>query len=189
MNERQIKSMAREYAEYAKKELATSEICEDPEGNMIKSAYLGSIINPSGKYYTPWANSNVDACPRCNGSGSAKRDQDCQYCEGTGVRSIEKLANARGADFYSVFANLVDQGITILEGDNITCWLCNGSGRLHPTCNFCGGLGSREAYEDQLFWEYLEDYAQKIGAYVESGEGDPCDTFLCSVVESEDTEL
>ena len=82
----------------------------------FKSVYLGTVFNimPSGKFYMPWANSNVDACPRCKGAG----------------------------------------------------------------CDHCGDMGSREAFEDSIMQEAMEDYAGELGCTVESGEGDPCDLFL-----------
>ena len=85
--------------------------------NMMASEFLGTVfaLCPSGKYYTPWANSNVESCNRCKGKG----------------------------------------------------------------CDFCGHLGSREAFEDQLYYETLDDLAEKHGMYIMSGEGDPCDVFVC----------
>ena len=37
-----------------------------------RRVYLGTVfgLTPSGKYYTPWANSNVAGCPGCGGRGS-----------------------------------------------------------------------------------------------------------------------
>lgn len=84
------------------------------EGVQVAGVYLGTLINPSGKYYMPFACSNVEVCPRCKGEG----------------------------------------------------------------CDYCGQLGSREAFEDSIFWEYLEEYASRCGACIEAGEGDPCDTFM-----------
>jgi hypothetical protein len=113
MNARDIKREAKELVEWGIKE--TPELMSDDPSNNYMSVYLGTLINPSGKYYLPFACSNVDDCPRCKGKG----------------------------------------------------------------CNYCGQLGSREAYEDEVFFEALNNYASKYGAWIESGEGDPCDTFLC----------
>ena len=43
----------------------------DEEGQPIWSFYLGSslALNFSGKYYMPWACSNVEKCEYCNGRG------------------------------------------------------------------------------------------------------------------------
>lgn len=95
---------------------AKAEPTRDLDGNLILSYYLGSVFGllPSGKYYTPFASSNVDACSRCKGEG----------------------------------------------------------------CKHCGYMGSREAYEDSLWYEYMESALSKHGCILESGEGDPCDLFI-----------
>ena len=48
-----------------------AEPVEDEEGNPIWSFFLGSslALNYSGKYYQPWACSNVEHCEYCNGKG------------------------------------------------------------------------------------------------------------------------
>jgi len=53
------------------------------------------------------------------------------------------------------------------------CPVCDGKG-----CEYCGDLGSREAYLDQIFWEKLEKEAEEHGFYVTSSEGDPCDILV-----------
>jgi hypothetical protein len=45
-------------------------------------------------------------------------------------------------------------------------------------CPDCHGVGSVEAYEDTVFHEKLEAEAEALGAFIMSGEGDPCDVFL-----------
>jgi hypothetical protein len=44
-----------------KAEIEASDVIEDECGNEVKSVYLGSVfsLSPSGKYYTPFASSNV----------------------------------------------------------------------------------------------------------------------------------
>ena len=48
-----------------------AEPTEDEEGNPIWCFFLGSslALNYSGKYYQPWACSNVEKCEYCNGNG------------------------------------------------------------------------------------------------------------------------
>ena len=88
----------------------------DPMADGIYEAiYLGSWFNcPSGKYYMPFACSNVELCPRCKGKG----------------------------------------------------------------CDFCGHLGSREAYEDEIWREDLEYYCEKAGGFLDTGEGCGTDLFI-----------
>ena len=64
---------------------------------------------------------------------------------------------------YTFFANSnVDQ-----------CPKCKGDG-----CDFCGHLGSREAYLDYVWREAAEDFATRKGLTVENGEGSGSDIFL-----------
>jgi hypothetical protein len=120
MDQRTIRREARELVKAGAEHLLTEESWEpdtwEPEIREYRGVYLGTVfaIMPSGKYYMPWACSNVEPCSRCKGQG----------------------------------------------------------------CDFCGHLGSREAFEDDVMNEALQEYASKLGLCVEAGEGDPCDLFL-----------
>lgn len=105
---------------------------ENEEGRLVRRTFLGTVfaLMPSGKYYTPFAASNVAECPRCKGTGTSAK-----------------------------------------------------TGR---TCKFCMGYESREAYEDAVWMETAEDEASAHDAWVESGEGDPCDLFLCRIDEDDE---
>lgn len=124
MDKRSIKKEARELIQWAK--TVNAEEYTDEDGQKVKSVFLGTVfsIMPSGKYYMPFACSNVELCVRCKGLG----------------------------------------------------------------CEYCGNSGSREAYEDELMNEALDEYASKIGAYVTSGEGDSCDIFINWSIEEEEEE-
>ena len=131
MTKREVVQDAKQLIRAYAPDLDTAEVQSMGDGDrQCKSVYLGSVLSlsPSGKYYMPWASSNVDACPRCKGSGNGKEHNSCSYCE---------------------------------------------------------GLGSREAYLDEIWHETLDAEANKIGDYVESGEGGGCDLFLCREVEEE----
>ena len=70
--------------------------------------------------------------------------------------------------------------------NNLTvCPECQGELSKVDTCDHCHGLGSREAYEDSVFYEYLNEYAEQHDCWIMSGEGDPCDLFLGRNVEEE----
>lgn len=92
------------------------EVFRDEDGQIIESTYLGSVLNhcPSGKYYLPFACSNVIVCPRCKGAG----------------------------------------------------------------CDYCGHLGSHEAFQDQEYFDALESTLEKHGAWYAGGEGDPLDMHI-----------
>jgi hypothetical protein len=104
----------------------------DDEGRMIETVFVGTVmaLTPSGKYYLPFACSNVEVCPRCKNP----------------------------------------QGVT----DD-----CR-------SCDFCGGLGSREAHLDEIWNEQLDRSIESYShgtIWVESGEGCPTDILACRLVE------
>ena len=45
---------------------------DEDTGSVIGRVYLGSLINPSGKFYMPFASSNADICPHCGGEGTLR---------------------------------------------------------------------------------------------------------------------
>ena len=100
-----------------------------PDGDLARGIFLGTVfaLCPSGKYYTPWANSNVEDCPRCKGKGTTKGN----------------------------------------------------------VCTWCQGMGSREAYLDDMWYEKAQRALDRVGLILENGEGDPCDLFA---VEYRDTD-
>lgn len=116
-----------------KAELESAEVFEK-DGDHYRSVYLGSVMSltPSGKFYMPWATGNLEACPRCGGSG-----------------------------------------IVCSDGGDVTC-------------DTCGGCGSEEAYQDELWYERVGEEFSSIGAYLDCGEGDPTDLFISMVVDPAD---
>lgn len=78
-------------------EFATAIPYTDDDGNLLISVYLGSMPWPSGKFYTEWANGNVD---------------------------------------------------------------------------------EEEVREDEMWFSELEAKLEKIGAWLEAGEGDSCDLYV-----------
>ena len=131
-----------------------------------RSTYLGGLINPSGKYYTPWAYSNLDPCPRCAGTGIAKMIP-CRVCKGSLIRPLNSA---------------------FFPGNPCYCANHEAPGKESVECSWCDGSGSREAALDARFWERLEQEADSLGLSIEAGEGDPCDTFLAEYREKEEKE-
>ena len=146
-----------------KRELELSDWEKDFMNDGIESrrVYLGTVfaLYPSGKYYMPWACSNLDVCNDCNGSGQELTLRSIlqgvkQAIRWTFTRTYYTIK--RGEWKLSIYRNIA---------------------YLHASCGNCGGTGSREAYLDQLWREQVELELDTIGAYLESGEGDPCDLF------------
>ena len=56
------------------------------EGRVEFTDYMGSCLSlaPSGKYYMPWACSNLDPCEFCDGEGKEDDEAPCEHCGGVG---------------------------------------------------------------------------------------------------------
>ncbi len=158
---------------------------EDMEGDLVKSVFLGTVfhIMPSGKYYMPFACSNVDPCPQCKGAGTVPNPRKTRKkaasrafrCSQNLLKEIMRRYGPFCAGEWPRGAQKRLEHYRAVQGKNDPTIGC-------PTCN---GVGSREAYEDQCFSEAMEAEASEHGCFVQSGEGDPCDLFLCKVVEPE----
>ena len=178
---------AKEIIENALKCIENEEPYKDMDGNTLKSVFIGTCFNimPSGKYYMPYACSNVAMCPKCKGKGKINNPNadSALYEENLKKEQfwIEYLRN-NSVTYYRLSETnkkTLDSIRECLKYYNETV-----------ECPVCHGLGSEEAYKDQVMQEALEDYADKHGAYVHSGEGDPCDMFVSIVVdEDEDQEM
>ncbi len=133
--EETIQNEAKEIIESALKKIESEESYKDMDGNILKSVFIGTCFNilPSGKYYMPFACSNVEKCSKCDGKGEITNPN---------AKTVE--------------------------------------------CPVCHGIGSEEAYKDQVMQKALEDFANKYNAFVHSGEGDPCDMFVSIVVDDEE---
>lgn len=156
----------------------TPEGCDDDA--QAVSVYLGSVFSlaPSGKYYTPFASGNVTPCAKCHGSGKSQRRDACALCAGKGSRVV--------LDGYSLDGLAAVLGHAVEVGDTFQCNGCAGLGSVPRDCYHCGGIGSREAWLDSIFWETLDAKAEALGCYVENGSGDACDVFISRAVETDD---
>jgi len=139
------------------------------DGQEQRGAFLGTVfaLCPSGKYYTPWANSNVDPCPVCNGKGTISPEwRDRLYYA---IQSFRQ----------KVLYTRLPTRVMVLTHPRF----------LMPVqCEHCGGSGSREAHLDELWYEKANDALSSVGLCLESGEGDPCDLFATEYRDRENGE-
>ena len=149
-----------------------AEVTED--GQRRGSIFLGSVFTlfPSGKYYMPWACSNVDPCPICQGTGKV------------GSPTADPLRH----DVYEALVSTLIGKLLAGFGDH-TRWpedlrkMVDGlrekaqATQLANECPACGGHASLDVRNDTLFSEMLEEYLEARGFSLEAGEGDPCDLF------------
>lgn len=145
-----------------------------------RSVYLGTVFSlmPSGKYYQPFACSNVTLCPVCNGSGH-------------GVQAISKRVARRILSRNRRFRRLAVKRFgaapdwpahALRESDKLNRMMA----KVKPTCPRCEGLGSAEARDDEVWREKAEIELESIGLCLQNGEGNPCDLFA---MEYRDKEL
>jgi hypothetical protein len=177
-------SSALDYAMDHLEELKAEGQVEDTEGTFVTliddwtiqaSLYLGTVfsLTPSGKYYMPFACSNVDPCPRCNGTGEQKNHKADSSIYASATKRRQNITK-RYLESHGPFPDWPDWAQRAAKD----CDKAIEANRNPTTCVWCGGLGSREAYLDQVWHETLEDKASKYGIFVFSGEGDPCDLFI-----------
>jgi len=145
---------------------------DDPIG----LTFLGTVMSltPSGKFYTPWANSNVQGCARCKGTGKVKNHKGDEAAFRMAEEEV-RAAREAAMGTYGAFCNggWPDDVKAFIDG------LQRKVDALNPEheCSWCHGLGSHEAAQDQDWNEALEAVAEEHGMFIQSGEGDPCDIF------------
>jgi len=172
-------------------ELANEEIQEDEVGNRVRRIYLGTIFYwyPSGKCYAPWAISVLDSCPVCEGKGTLPNPQFRPEIHAAAQKEhYALLAEIREEgrfpkDWTEEERELIDYFVHLQEKhrDTLECERCYSE-------EFGGGCGSAEAADDERWRKAAEEALGEHGLYLESGEGDPCDLYICQIVEEEEEE-
>lgn len=135
------------------------------EESVNGSTLLGSLLDvPSGKFYLPFACSNVEPCPHCQGQGSVKNlnANPVKYKELDEIQHKSRMSTLK---WYGPFfeGKWPEENKRLLddiskERDNYTETL---------TCPFCDGLGSEEARLDELYLEALDEVADEHGGWIE----------------------
>ncbi len=149
--------------------------------------YIGSVLSlyPSGKYYQPFACSNVEPCPLCNGDGSIKNPDRCDALADFAQEirpmlssyTMETFGPACNGGWPSGLADVLSR-IDVVRAESLSV----------VTCPHCNGVGSREAFEDEIFSEALSAVAESHGGWIESGDGDGCDVFFGMSLETAEPE-
>ena len=157
------------------------------EGEYEGREFLGTVfaLYPSGKYYMPWACSNVELCPKCNGAGHTpnKRFDPRAF---KGLDDADSLLRTYAVETFGPWC----EGKWPKSYQSVLRKLQHARERASENhhCEECNGMGSAEAYQDELFGEALELVANEHGLWITSGEGDPCDIMAGIILEESDIE-
>ena len=149
--------------------------CE--KGSYILGTVMG--LSPSGKYYTPFASSNVEPCPGCNGKGRIPNPQADARVFDIAFKLKGELISELVKQYGSPRECWPSSLVLFEEYFNKTMNMTNDT----ISCPACDGVGSIEARDDEEWSEDLETVAQEYGLSIESGEGDPCDLFAVLIRE------
>jgi hypothetical protein len=148
---------------------------EDPDTE-VRRVYLGSVFScyPSGKFYMPWASSNLERCPVCSGSGHVGAHKSLR---------VRKRNRSR----YQYVMGLGKRGPAwaLKHTWNWRRWQ---HAYLGATCALCHGSGLPEATADEIWRERVEEAFAEAGFALEHGEGDPCDLLAAEYRDKDDAD-
>lgn len=149
---------------------------DDPEnpGSQTRRVWLGTIfgITPSGKFYMPFACSNLASCPNCKGLATVRprhtKARTHKRARSHHARLLRTWARRFGAPTGLIWK--AKEGTLTTRERAALAWLRAHrrsfrwtSFREGSTCTACGGLGSREAHLDEVWRETLEKDLESIG--------------------------
>lgn len=138
----------------------------DEPDREIRRVYLGTVFTlmPSGKYYTPFACSNVAGdCQTCGGSGKVQpRVSRRRFKKARRMLETYARRTAKRVEYVRTHAATRARLFALTD----------------MTCPRCDGLGSQSAADDERWRESLESDLADMGLCLTSGEGDPCDLFV-----------
>lgn len=165
-----------------KRDLEAAEWASEDRFTLTRAVFLGTVfaLYPSGKYYTAWACSNLDSCETCDGKGSIPNKQHDPKAHSV-YREERRLLTQTALKEYGAWCN-GEWPAEVSEKAERLDRLCRES-EATIECPDCHGVGSAEAYQDQVFGEQLEDEAEALGLFIMSGDGDPCDVFIAQSID------
>jgi hypothetical protein len=155
---------------------ADLEVREDGEG-AERRVYLGTVFNwlPSGKYYLPFACSNVEPCPTCQGEGDLPNPEQDDVAHAAAQAFSHwlcpELIGAYGLFFEGRWNPDLAMQLSFVRA-------LAARTQREVRCDTCDGCGSQEAYHDDLWRERAESEAGALGYDLVNGESDPCDLFI-----------
>jgi len=160
---------------------------DECSGMMVRSFYLGTAMNltPSGKYYLPYACSNVEVCPECLGKGNVPNaGQDTTITSIAG--KLEEELRTYCMETYGPFCD--GKWPKALCGVLDKLWQACEDFSGVKVCPKCQGTGSEEAHLDEEWWDIMEKLFEQHGLSIHCSEGCSTDIMVSEYKDCEETE-
>lgn len=138
--------------------------------------YLGRVFTllPSGKFYQPYANSNVaDDCPQCKGTGRLWNRHHAPLLL-AGFKAARAELTQRNLAANRLFFQWSEEDRQRAQALDVEI---DRYGE-HRMCLVCRGSGSASVARDEDFMEALQAVAARYGGSVVSNPGDPTDLLF-----------
>ena len=93
-----------------------------------------------------------------------------------------------GLDYKAIKAELDNTEAEMYDGEMIksvylgTCFDLLPSGKYYMPWA-CSNVTEDEANQDEAWYNEVESKLGELGIYLESGEGDPCDLYICKIID------
>lgn len=159
------------------------EIRREPWRHNRRGVYLGSVawLTPSGKYYTPFACSNLDPCPVCHGEGSVRV---------TVKRRLVRKWTNENTRRRRLWVQRYPGGVYTWPREVQTASeaLNRKLARTRGECPRCAGCRSAEAHDDELWQEKAEAALVRVGLSLETDEGDPTQFLAVEYLDAPETD-
>jgi hypothetical protein len=141
--------------------------------------WLGTIfaLTPSGKFYMPWACSNVMGCKRCRGTGGVMNRKADPIKYAVADRKNAELL----ADLLANHGPWAGKGWPSDKQEELEGYrkVANDNAPM-LTCTWCNGHGSHEAAKDADWWDALTAVAASLDLMVGRYDGESEDgVWIC----------
>jgi hypothetical protein len=166
-----------------KRELSGEPWEDDPEDKdrQVRRVWLGTVfgLTPSGKVYAPFACSNVMGCDSCKGTGRilSRKERRHKKWANAWAKHVARRHMVAG----QVYATRAKRDAKHAKYMNVL----RQYEKSTRVCTACGGMGSREAFLDEEWNEYVEQVAEACDAYADWSDGD---LFITQSRDREDEE-